>query len=122
MLLFISSLSFGSLFVRGASVTVKINWKARSLRDKRLLHKYGITEADYGKLFKAQKGKCAICGRPPKKIRLAIDHDHKTGAIRGLLCFRCNYGLPWFSSDERTLAKAAAYIWRSKRANKNKRS
>jgi len=103
-------------------VTVRIKWKARTLRDKRLRGKYGITEMDYGKMLKAQKGKCAICGRPPKKILLAVDHDHKTKHVRGLLCFRCNYGLPWFSSNERILAKAAAYIWRSKRADKNKRS
>ena len=103
-------------------MTVKINWKARTQRDKRLRDKYGITAADYAKMFKAQRGTCAICGRPPKKIQLAVDHDHKTKKVRGLLCFRCNYGLPWFSSDERILAKAAAYIWRSKRADKNKRS
>jgi len=66
-------------------------------------------------MLKAQRGRCAICDRPPKKIQLAVDHDHKTKKVRGLLCFRCNYGLPWFSSDDRILVKAASYIWRAKK-------
>ena len=103
-------------------MTVKISWKTRTLRDKRLRDKYGITEADYAKLLKKQKGRCAICGRPPKKILLAVDHDHKTKQVRGLLCFRCNYGLPWFSSDDQILAHAAAYIWRSKHADNHSKS
>ena len=43
-----------------------------------------------------QGGGCAICGAPPKTRRLHVDHDHKTGEIRGLLCYRCNKALmPW---------------------------
>lgn len=54
----------------------------------------GITEAEYDRLLAVQGGGCAICGNPPKTRRLHVDHDHKTGAVRGLLCFRCNRALP----------------------------
>jgi hypothetical protein len=58
-----------------------------------LIQKYGITAAEYDSLFAAQGGKCAICDRPPKRIRLAVDHDHKGSgreSVRGLLCMMCN--------------------------------
>ena len=45
---------------------------------------------DYDAMLAAQGGVCAICGNPPKTRRLHIDHDHKTGKVRGLLCFQCN--------------------------------
>jgi hypothetical protein len=47
---------------------------------------YGITPQDYDRLFQLQGGRCAICGRRPQTKRLAVDHDHATGAVRGLLC------------------------------------
>lgn len=54
---------------------------------------YGITEEQYLQLLAEQNGGCAICGKPPGKRQLAVDHCHKTGVIRGLLCGRCNLGL-----------------------------
>lgn len=49
---------------------------------------------------------CWICGTPPKSRRLHIDHDHKTGKVRGLLCFRCNNALPsWVTQKWLTSAK-----------------
>ena len=54
----------------------------------------GLSDADYEALLTAQGGGCAICGNPPKTRRLDTDHDHKTGAVRGLLCHRCNRALP----------------------------
>lgn len=52
----------------------------------------GFTLEDYGRLFRAQGGVCAInaCGGKPGKRRLHVDHDHKTGRVRGLLCHRHN--------------------------------
>jgi hypothetical protein len=56
----------------------------------------GATPAKYLELKEEQGGVCAICGNHPNKRELALDHNHETGEIRGLLCYRCNYGLAWF--------------------------
>jgi len=55
-----------------------------------LRRKYGITPAQYDEMFARQGGVCAVCGRPPMTRRLAVDHDHVTKRVRGLLCFHCN--------------------------------
>src|SRR5207249_694982 len=69
----------------------------------------GVTDAEYDRLLAAQGGGCAICGNPPKTRRLHVDHDHKTGEVRGLLCHRCNRLLAsWVT--ERWLYSAAAYL------------
>ena len=81
---------------------------------KRLLNgtagRLRVTEEQFEQLMLLQGGTCAVCGRPPKKNRLAVDHNHKTGQIRGLLCFRCNYGLSSFQEDANRLTKAGAYL------------
>lgn len=59
-------------------------------RDKYLRTKYGITEAIYKKMLALHDGKCWICDQKPKKSALNVDHDHKSGQVRGLLCFLCN--------------------------------
>lgn len=65
--------------------------------------------ADYLRLLADQGGGCAICGATPKTRRLHTDHDHKTGRVRGLLCYRCNRALPaWVSAD--WLVRAAEYL------------
>ena len=51
---------------------------------------YGLSPAEYDRLLALQGGRCAICRGRPKSKRLATDHNHKTGAVRGLLCSRCN--------------------------------
>jgi Recombination endonuclease VII len=58
-----------------------------------ILATYGITGEQYDALLEAQGGRCAICGNRPRKQRLAVDHDHATGEVRGLLCKRCNHNL-----------------------------
>lgn len=80
---------------------------------------YGITLEDYDKMFEAQKGLCAICGNPETVKRkndtairrLAIDHDHRTGKIRGLLCGDCNVGLGKFKDSANIIDKAAKYLF-----------
>jgi hypothetical protein len=61
-----------------------------------------------------QNGKCAICERidSGKKTNKAfcVDHCHKTGKIRGLLCMPCNRSIGQFGDDSKTLRKAADYI------------
>jgi hypothetical protein len=55
---------------------------------------YGLDAAGYEALLELQGGRCAICrNRPGKKKRLAVDHDHQSGAVRGLLCGNCNHNL-----------------------------
>lgn len=63
-----------------------------SPRARHLLKKYGITDEQFQSLLLWQKGCCAVCGRHQDvfKSRLCVDHDHTTGAIRGLLCTYCN--------------------------------
>lgn len=60
-------------------------------REPRLRKKYGITLIQYQEMMDEQGGVCKICGRTPKGRRLAVDHDHETGQIRGLLCISCNF-------------------------------
>ena len=75
-------------------------------RNAYLLRKYGITLEDYQRMLDAQDGVCAICGkRRPDERTLHVDHDHETGEIRGLLCFRCNNAIGDLR-DDRDLAQA----------------
>lgn len=80
-------------------------------RDAHLRRNFGIGTPEYEALLKAQGGRCAICGRPPRKgSSLHVDHDHETGEVRGLLCFRCNGGLGQFAEDAERLQFAAEYL------------
>lgn len=75
-----------------------------------LSHKFGITKEIYDKMFADQGGVCKICGGPPGKRSLAVDHCHKTGKVRGLLCSNCNVGIGNLQDDLNLLEKAAQYI------------
>lgn len=79
--------------------------RARHLRQTR-----AMTTQEYDALLEAQQGVCAICLRPPKTKALAVDHDHATGAIRGLLCFSCNAALGKFQDDVSRLHRAINYL------------
>ena len=69
----------------------------------------GVGDDEYEWMLAEQGGVCAICGSPPKSRRLHVDHDHRTGAVRGLLCFRCNRALPSYVTAE-WLHAAASYL------------
>ena len=85
--------------------------KQASDRRSHLRRKYGITPEQYDEMLAAQGGGCAICGRPPRPdISLHVDHDHATGAVRGLICFQHNNALGDFDDDPTLLAKAVAYL------------
>lgn len=64
-------------------------------RDAYLRRAYGITLEEYEYLASLNEGCCWICGAPPKSRPLHVDHDHKTGRVRGLLCWACNRALPY---------------------------
>lgn len=69
--------------VRNYTPEQKRRWQVKS--------RYGMTIEEVERLFESQGGLCAICGRVPS--RPCIDHDHLTGAVRGMLCHRCNINL-----------------------------
>lgn len=78
-------------------------------RKSHLKRKYAITLDDFKVLLQEQKGACAIC-KTVFAVNLGVDHDHKTGLVRGLLCHRCNVGLGYFKDNKDTLLEAANYI------------
>lgn len=82
--------------------------KAKIVKRRSVLkHKYGITLEDYQDLLTKQNSKCAICKR---EIGLCIDHDHKTGKTRGLLCHACNRAIGLLKENEEILKNAIYYI------------
>lgn len=80
------------------------------VRNKWYLRKYGITVDHYERLMAFSDGCCWICGNKPSGRRLAVDHCHITGRVRGLLCFFCNRGLRWFKDTPSFLERAAQYL------------
>ena len=75
-----------------------------------LKRRYGITIDDYEEMFSKQNGKCAICkGDCMTGRNLAVDHDHDTNKVRGLLCSKCNQGLGQFKNIE-LLQRAIDYL------------
>lgn len=71
---------------------------------------YGVTTEQVATQLKKQKGRCAICRRKPQVFH--VDHNHKTGRFRGMLCGPCNRGLGLFSDRLDVLQAATAYILR----------
>lgn len=78
---------------------------------KKGIERKGITLEEYDRLFENQKGVCKICGKINKDgRRLEIDHCHKTGKIRGLLCKRCNSAMGYFNDDIQLLKLTVRYL------------
>ena len=99
---------------------VKYNYRKsdigiRTEREWRLRKSYGIGIDDYNNMYKKQNGKCLICGCELKEggwgdKSVAIDHNHKTGTVRGLLCNVCNRGIGMFNDDTKLLMSAIKYL------------
>ena len=87
--------------------------KGRRRRRLELREKYGIELEHYESLWESQTGVCAICSgnllRGSDKYA-AVDHDHQTGQVRGLLCHRCNLALGQFNDDPKLLTLALQYV------------
>ncbi len=82
-----------------------------------LKKKYGITLEDYQALFTKQNGCCAICGTTQSAWgKLAVDHNHDSGEVRGLLCFNCNTSIGKLNDDPALLRRAAEYLEESSRS------
>lgn len=85
----------------------EIKKKQQELLRKR---RYGLNTGEYDILFQVQNGLCAICGNPPEKKGLAVDHNHKTGQVRGLLCIKCNNSLGLLKENINTLEEMIKYL------------
>lgn len=90
-------------------------------RRKVLKKRYGITTSDYNKLLSEQNGGCGVCGKPERTIQragspvqfMAVDHDHDTGRLRGLLCQSCNRTLGNMGDNLEGVMRFVAYLERS---------
>jgi hypothetical protein len=79
------------------------------MKDRKLRERYGIGLAQFEAMLTAQNGRCAICD---EAVPLVVDHDHKTGVVRDLLCEQCNHGLGRFRDNIMFLLSAARYLQR----------
>jgi len=107
-------------FERGPVKNVRQNfneymreWRKRNptkAKNADLKRDFGIDIEQYESMVEAQGGLCAICGNCDPSFSLAVDHNHDTGKVRGLLCSNCNNGLGRFKDDPDRLRRAADYL------------
>lgn len=83
---------------------------AEKARRGRLRRLFNITPEEYDLVLAYQEGTCFICRTPPGKTRLAVDHDHKTGLVRGLVCWRCNAAIAKLGDDPSRAMRAFDYL------------
>lgn len=80
-------------------------------KDYQLQYRYGIGLNEYQVMLEEQNYRCAICERPRTVDRdLAVDHEHESRVVRGLLCGDCNRSLGGFQDNPSICRKAAAYL------------
>ena len=108
---------------KAAKIAQHMQWQKQNCDKSREINRrykrkraYGLTATGYSDLLTKQDGVCAICNQPETAKRrgtlmtLAVDHDHYTGIVRGLLCQRCNRAIGLLHDDYDILDKAAAYL------------
>lgn len=82
---------------------------------------YGLPYGQYQQMLKQQGNVCAICKKPEtrrikgKVVSLCVDHDHKTGAVRGLICRKCNGAIGMLGDDEILVREALRYLMKYRR-------
>ncbi|WP_084206625.1 endonuclease VII domain-containing protein [Segniliparus rugosus] len=112
---------YGPIARRSANAWRRTNAE-RSLRadhNKHLKKKYGLTIEQYEEMVAVRGNKCDICGRTPIEVgdsrRLSVDHCHKTGRIRGLLCRWCNTAIGQLQDSVQVMENAIKYMkeWQS---------
>ena len=82
------------------------NWQ----KNNKLQKKYNISFEDMNNLLDEQNNKCKICGREFNGIESCVDHNHKTGKVRGMLCHACNMGIGYLKEDKNILKNAIKYL------------
>lgn len=84
---------------------------ARAKERRRTLRKYGLTQAGFDQLLTSQGGRCAICrSADPVHRQWHIDHCHRSGRVRGLLCHHCNLALGHLKDDPHLFLSAVRYL------------
>lgn len=92
------------------------NRKNDNKRRRNLRERYGISVEEYEALLEKQDHKCAICGKEVDEgRRLAVDHDHQTGRVRGIIHLRCNTAIALFGESPEICRKAAEYLERNRK-------
>lgn len=85
-------------------------------KERQMRRFYGIGFAEYEAMLAAQDGVCGICrGTEPTGAMFNVDHDHTTGAVRGLLCRKCNVAIGLLGDDPGRVTAAVNYLMRHKR-------
>ena len=99
------------LYFEQNSDMVKRSWK------RNMLKRYGMTIEQFDGLFESQNGRCRICrqketsrNKDGKRKSLAVDHDHATGEVRGLLCYRCNVILGFADDNPKLFEAMIGYL------------
>ncbi len=86
---------------------------------RRRISRFGITPVEWFRMLDRQEMRCLVCPnrlvisrspRASRRLTAHVDHDHKTGRVRGILCGECNRGLGQFQDDPQILRSAAAYL------------
>jgi hypothetical protein len=94
------------------------NWRLRestkrkygSTRHYHLRQRYGVGAKEVDAMIEAQGGLCALCQERPAE---QVDHDHKTGKVRAILCLLCNAGIGAFKDDPEIIRNAIKYLERN---------
>lgn len=85
--------------------------RKRAMRDLYYRRTFGISADEFDAMLEAQGGVCAICRqRPEREASLHVDHCHRTGRIRGILCVNCNQGIGKLGEDPELFRRAAEYL------------
>lgn len=80
--------------------------RGEARKASRLKTKYGLSKEVFNLMLAGQNGKCLICD----KAAVAVDHNHRTQEVRGILCAQCNTGIGFFEDNPEFLMRAAAYL------------
>ena len=98
-------------FCRDCRPADKKTWRKDTSRAREfhLQKTHDLSLSEYSAMLETQGGKCAICGCTSAKF-LCVDHCHKSGSVRRLLCSKCNSGIGMFRDDPSLLRKAAEYL------------